>query len=339
MKRLLRRIFPIGLAILLLLYALKDTSLASIGDQFRKADYRWLLLVAFQIGLYTVVRAARWRLTLQALGYQPSLVRTTIAILAGTLASLIIPGAGELTRCGTLQRTDDIPLAQGFGSVVAERVIDLLMLGLLVGLTILVEFKRVGVYFSDLLTPLLARLAPNQPLAPLFLTAVLAGLLLLGFVGWFVQTKGFRQHTLVRKLMTIGREIGRGFMSIQRLRQPGWFVCLTVVSYVLIYLANYTLFAASTQTVTLPPAAALSVMAASSLGGLAVPTQGGVGTYHFLVSRVLMLYGMPEAESVAKATFMHAVQTGFALLLSSISFLIVPILIRQKARRLHEHSA
>lgn len=327
MKRLLKRTLPIGLAIGLLLYALKDSSLAAIGNQFRQANYGWLLFVGFQIGLYNIVRAARWQLTLQAIGYQPPLLHTTVAMLAGTMASMIIPGAGELTRCGTLQRTDGIPMAQCIGSVIAERVIDFFMLLLLIGLTLLLEFKRLEKYVIDIFTPAITQITQSD-----FSLAVWAGaVLLLTFVMyWVVRHKMKAQHRITSKLTTFLRNMGQGVMSIANLKRPVWFIFLTFISYILIYSATYSLFFSSTHNTKLPPVAALSVITVSSLGGLAVPTQGGIGTFHYLVSRVLLLYGVPKPENIAIATFMHAVQTSFALLFSSISFLSIPSLVRHR---------
>jgi hypothetical protein len=245
---------------------------------------------------------------------------------------LVIPGAGELTRCGTLQRTDGVPLAQGIGSVVAERVIDVLTLVGLIGLTLLLEFDRVGPYIVNLLAPLGARftaVGQAETFSILVLGAGIAGALLY----WLNQKRAIRQHPLTIRLLGIGRGVGEGFMGIRQLKQPSLFVALTLLTEVLLFLITYVLFFASSQTSTLPPVAALTILTVSSVGGLAVPTQGGLGTYHFLVSRVLILYGMNETDGVVVATFLHAVQVGFSLLFSSLSFLIVPVLIRQRSRR------
>ena len=335
-KGVIRQVLPIGLAIGLLWYVLKDVPLTELVAQFRRADYRWLALVGGLVGLYHLTRAARWQLTLQALGYRPSLFRTTVALLAGTLASMVVPGAGELTRCGTLQRTDGVPLAQGIGSVVAERVIDVLMLVGLIGLTLLLEFKRVGQYIVNLLAPVRMRfMAVNQ--SGLWLATALLGVFIaVGLLYWFVRSQTVRQHRFAIRLLGIGRNVGQGFMGIRQLQRPVLFLALTLMTEVLLFLITYVLFFASSQTNTLPPIAALTILTVSSLGGLAVPTQGGLGTYHFLVSRVLMLYGMNETDGIVVATFLHAVQVGFSLLLSSASFLIVPMLIRQRSRRVEK---
>ncbi|WP_020596182.1 lysylphosphatidylglycerol synthase transmembrane domain-containing protein [Spirosoma panaciterrae] len=327
---LIRQILPVALAIGLLWYVLKDVPFAELASQFKQADYRWLALVSVCIGLYHLTRAARWQLTLQAMGYQPSLFRTTVALLAGTMASMIIPGAGELTRCGTLQRTDGVPIAKGLGSVVGERVIDLLMLGVLVGLTFFIELKRVGQFLTDLFNPILTRITSGGQSELIMIGFIGVCLLGAGLVYWLVRQQTVRQNPFVKRIALIALNIGQGIIAIKNLKRPGLFIGLTVANYILAFLITYFLFFASAETVSLPPAAALTILTVSSLGGLAVPTQGGLGTYHFLVSRVLVLYGMTLTKGVVVATFLHAVQTGFSLVLSSLSFLIIPILLTNR---------
>ncbi|WP_020604059.1 lysylphosphatidylglycerol synthase transmembrane domain-containing protein [Spirosoma spitsbergense] len=332
-KRLVQQGLPVMLSIVLLWYVLKDVPLAEIGQQFRQANVGWLAISGLITGLYQLARAARWQLTLQALGHQPSLFRTTIALLAGTMASMLVPGAGELTRCGTLQRTDGVPLAQGIGSVVAERVVDLVMLLVIIALTVMLEFRRVGQYLLDLLMPVTGRFTPAKPSNTLLI--ILSISLLLLFIGLYrlFRSDAFWKNRLIIRVITIIREVKRGFLSIRQLKQPGLFIFLTVVNFGLAFLITYSLFFASPQTTSLPPQAALTILTVSSVGGIAVPTQGGIGTYHFLVSRALVLYGMTLTEGVVVATFLHAVQTGFSLLLSSLSFLIVPILIANRRKK------
>ncbi|QMW02387.1 lysylphosphatidylglycerol synthase transmembrane domain-containing protein [Spirosoma foliorum] len=332
-KGFFRRVVPIMLALGLLWYVLKDVPLTELASQFRQADSRWLLIAGLLIVIFHLIRAARWQLALQALGFYPSLFRTAIALLAGTLASMLVPGAGELTRCGTLQRTDGVPLAQGFGSVVAERIIDLLMLVVVIGLTVLLEFKRAGQYILGLLSPLVKRLTTSGQSTTLLIVAFISFFTLLVLLYWLLRSAAFWQHRLVIRVVNIAHEVKRGFLSIQQLKRPGLFIMLTSISYGLIFLTTYTLFFALPQTRQLPPNAALTILTVSSLGGLAVPTQGGIGTYHFLVSRALVLYGMSLTDGVIVATFLHAIQTGFSLLLSSLSFLAIPILITNRQKK------
>ncbi|SOD97091.1 lysylphosphatidylglycerol synthase transmembrane domain-containing protein [Spirosoma fluviale] len=321
-KRVMRQVVPILLATGLLWYVLNDVPLTQIGNQFRKADYGLLGLVGLLIGLFYVLRAARWQLTLQAIGYKPSLFRATVALLAGSLASMIVPGAGELTRCGSLQQTDGIPVSQGLGSVVAERIIDLFMLVLVLLLTILLEFGRAKTYFSNLTLAL--------PGTVILVVGLILALLAALIIWQMLRHPAAQNRPFVLKLTNLIRGFGRGFMAIRQLPRPGLFVSITLLIQVFAWLTTYVLLLATDSTQHLPLTAALTILAVSSLGGLAIPTQGGIGTYHFLVSRALVLYGFSTTEGVSLATFMHAVSFGFNLLFSSLSFLIVPVLVQQR---------
>lgn len=330
-KAFLQRTIPLLLAALLLWYVLKDVPLPEIASQFRQANYGWLSLVGLLTGLFYIVRAARWKITLQAIGYQPTLFRATVALLAGSMASMLVPGAGELTRCGTLQRTDSVPISQGIGSVVAERIIDLFMLMLVLLLTVLLEFARMKTYLIGLTVVI-----PNT-----YVVLWASGLIIVvGLVGWWaIRSNAVRNHPLTTKVLNVFQGFSRGFMAIKQLPNPGLFVVITLLNQLLVWLSTYILLLAVDSTQHLPSTAALTILAVSSLGGLAVPTQGGIGTYHFLVSRALALYGFTLTQGVVAATFLHAVGFGINLLLSSISFLIVPILIANRNTKPAENVA
>ena len=323
-KPFLRRVLPILLATGLLWYVLKDVPLTQMAGQFQKANYGWLSLVGLLIGLFYIIRAARWQLTLQAMGYAPSLFRTTIALLAGTLAGMIAPGAGELTRCGSLQRTDDVPVSKSLGSVVAERIIDLLMLLLVLLLTFILEFSRMQTYLRDL--------TPAIPGPYLVITGFVLAVAVAVLSWRILHIVALRQHPFVVKITGLFQGFKQGFMAIGQLPNPSLFVAYTLINQVLAWLANYVLLLAVEDTQNLPLKAALTILAVSSLGGLAVPTQGGIGTYHFLVSRALLLYGFTVTQGAVVATFLHAVGFGINLLLSSVSFLILPLLISRKTQ-------
>ncbi|SFE01237.1 lysylphosphatidylglycerol synthase transmembrane domain-containing protein [Spirosoma endophyticum] len=330
-KAFLQRMIPLLLAAILLWYVLKDVPLPEIASQFCRANYGWLSLVGLLTGLFYVVRAARWKITLQAIGYQPTLFRVTVALLAGSMASMLVPGAGELTRCGTLQRTDGVPISQGIGSVVAERIIDLFMLMLVLLLTVSLEFARMKTYLIGLTLAI-----PNT----YAVFGVIGLVIVSGLVGWWaIRSDAVRNHSLISKVVNIFEGFSRGFMAIRQLPNPGLFVVLTLLNQFLAWLGTYILLLAVDSTQNLPPTAALTIMAVSSLGGLAVPTQGGIGTYHFLVSRALILYGFTATQGAVVATFLHAVGFGFTLVLSSISFLIVPILIANRNTKSAENVA
>lgn len=318
MNRFLKRAVPLLLAVALLFYALKDIAFNDIVRQFQEANYGFIALSAALVLLNYGLRGLRWQQPLLAMGYSPTAFRATIAIMTGMVASMIVLGSGELTRCVALQRTDGVPLSRGIGSVVAERALDLLMLGLILMLTLVIEFERVLVFGRGI--------APSVS-GPVLLI-VLAGGGMIGLVVVLLTRRlKFKRHPSWQRLVNFGQGIGQGMLSIRQLPRPGLFIVLTIALQAVAWLSVYVMLLSLEITRLLPPSAALSIVAAASIGGLAVPTQAGVGTYHFVVSRVLALYGLTVAEGVAIATFQHTVGFGIGLLLSSLSFLVMPGLI------------
>ena len=319
-----RRGLPLLLAVTLLVYALKDSSFRAIGEQFGRANYGLIALVGLLfLGSY-VVRGIRWQQPLAALGYHPTALRATVAMQTGVIASMIVIGSGELTRCLTLQRTDGVPVAQGLGSVVAERIVDLLVLLLVLLLTFVLEFGRMQTYMAGLSLAL--------PGPGLLVIGLGVALMVSLAIWWLAGRTSIRTHPLVQRGLNVFAGFGRGFMAIRSLPRPGLFIFLTLLNQVVAWLATYLLLLAVDSTYALPPTAALTIMSVASLGGLAVPTQGGIGTYHFLVSRALVLYGFTTPEGALAATFMHAVAFGINILLSGASFLVLPFLLRQRTR-------
>lgn len=313
----LKRFLPLCLGLILLYVALRNVPFAAVVQQFHLADYRWILLMGLLMVVTLVLRGVRGRQPLLALGYKPTTFRVTVALLAGTTASSIIPGSGELTRCATLQRTDGIPFSQAVGAVVAERVLDMLALLAVVALTIVLEFDRLRQYFGGYVLRL-----PST--TGWWLLA--GGLVLAGLALWLVRLIDFThprwQHPVAKRVIGFSRGLWEGLLSLRKLPQPGLFVFLTVMNQVMAWLMTYCLMMALPATRTLPLLSVLTIETVAFLGAVLVPTQGGIGTYHLLVGRVLMLYGLPLAQATALATFLHAVNFSATLFISSIGFLI-----------------
>ncbi len=322
MRFFLTRILPFLIAILLLVFALRNVSFVDIGSQFRRANYIFLGPIVLITLLSVLVRGKRWQQPLLALGYKPTAFRTTVAMQAGAMAGMIVVGSGELTRCGTLLRTDGIPIPESIGSVVAERVVDLTMVFVLLLLTALVEFDRIKIYFFGLTLAI--------PFGGYWLSGIVAGLgiLILVLVWWGWQQPTIRLHPIVIKLSGILSGLGLGFMAIRQLPNVSLFVGLTLLLQVLGLSATYLLLLACDVTQAVPLSSALTIMAVGGVGSLLVPTQGGVGTYHFLIGRVLGLYGIASIDAAAAATFMHAMSFAIVLLISAVGLLLVPVITR-----------
>ncbi|MFM6913700.1 MAG: lysylphosphatidylglycerol synthase transmembrane domain-containing protein, partial [Aquirufa sp.] len=287
---------------------------------FQQADYNWVAVSILISILSHLLRALRWEQLLAAMSYKPGTVRTFSAVLIGYFANFLVPRLGEVTRCGSLQKTADIPFEESFGTVITERIVDLLSLVVLVGITFIFEWK-----------PLQQSLFPtlHLPSGTLLITASMLGLIGLGVLWKF---KDFLQNigaeSKVGK-MILGWVAGIG--SIRHLAQPGKFIGYSVGIWLCYYLSTYTLFLAFPNSENLGLSAALTVLVMGTFG-MATPTQGGIGAYHSLVASAFVFYSLSYKEGFMLATFFHGTQMITLLLLGGFSFILTLFLPKISAR-------
>ena len=123
-----------------------------IYDTFIQANYWWIMLSLVIALLSHYSRTIRWMILLKAMGYKPRVKITFFAVMIGYFANLALPRLGEVTRCGILARYNKIPMQKSIGSVVTERGLDLISLGLafliafFVHLDKLNQFKKLTIY-------------------------------------------------------------------------------------------------------------------------------------------------------------------------------------------------
>lgn len=325
MKNALRYILSFGLAAALLWYVFKDMDVASMLDRLQQADWRWVGLSCLLVLLAHTVRAWRWQMLMEPLGHRPSLFNAVLSVLTGYFANYIVPRMGEVTRCGTLYRLDKIPVNQSFGTVVAERVFDVLTLLVLIALNFFLEFDRLSQFFLDFFS---SKVGGGESGGKGILIGVIAALFVVGVGGAVMvwRNKSIReklmQNALVGKIIAFLTGMAEGIFSIRKLRSPGLFIFSTVLIWVLYFLISYVLFFCIPETSDLGLLAGLTLLVIGAIG-MTAPTQGGIGAYHLLVGNVMVLYGLTQKDGITLATFVHGTQMIFMLVVGAISFLIV----------------
>ena len=277
---------------------------------FQQADYNWVAVSIIISILSHYLRALRWEQLLEAMHHRPGTLRTFSAVLIGYFANFLVPRLGEVSRCGSLKKTADIPFEESFGTVITERIVDLVSLIVLVGITFLFEWE-----------PLQKSLFPtlHLPSGTLIITASILGLIGL-IVLWkfkdFLQNLG--AESKVGK-MILGWVAGIG--SIRHLAQPGKFIGYSIGIWLCYYLSTYTLFLAFPISENMGMSAALTVLVMGTFG-MATPTQGGIGAYHSLVASAFVFYSLSYKEGFMLATFFHGTQMITLLLLGGLSFIL-----------------
>ncbi|MGV3503027.1 MAG: lysylphosphatidylglycerol synthase transmembrane domain-containing protein [Adhaeribacter sp.] len=316
----LKYVFLFGLSVFLMGFALKGINFDLLKGHLEETNYYWLgfsLAVALA-GFLS--RAYRWKMQLKPFNAHIRFADTYHATMIGYLANLVLPRMGEVIRCSMLKRSNNIPVESSFGTVITERLLDMVMLLALTGLAFVVEFDRLNAFFVDLLNDKYRSLQQSKSLLLLLGGLLLAGILALIVVLVFFLNS-LRENRFFRKIVSLARGFLAGIFSIAKLENKPAFIGHTLFIWLSYYLMGFLAFFALPATANLSPVAALTVLVMGSFG-MSVPVQGGIGVFHIMVRSALLLYGVSREAGMAFALINHTSQTLLVVLLGGISFIL-----------------
>jgi len=313
--------FFLLVGLFLLFFAFRGIDLDELLVHIRQADYRWAAASVFFAVLALVFRTIRWRLLIEPLDEHPKSINIFYAINVGYLANFVFPRIGEITRCGILNRTDRISASKLFGTVIVERAFDLLMSALMLVLILLLRFDVVGNFImDDILRPALNRI-PGK--ASMEWMIVIFFLLIISFYIFYkIFKKQLSKISALRKIKDMMRGVVKGIASASRIRNFGWFITLNFLIFGMYFMQTYVMFFALESTSSLGIGDGLFVLVLSALA-IIIPVQGGIGAYHYIVSRGLIIFGLTLDEGLAYATITHSVTSIALILLGAVSLIFV----------------
>ncbi len=283
--------------------------------EIKKADLGWIALSMGMGFAAFVSRGIRWNYLLETMGYRAKKSNAIAAVTGGYLANLGIPRIGEIARCTFLNQKEKIPVDKLFGTILLERTIDSLMLGICLGLTFIFQFNQIGDFFAEIFNLRKADEAePSFTLYYVLITFVLVGLIL------FLARKPILRLPFFQKIKGFLLGLKEGFLSAFKMKRKGAFIFHTLLIWGLYYLMTYVCFFALDQTKHLNPADGLFVLVVGGMG-MVVPSQGGIGSYHLAVKIGLMGLGYSAATGLLLATIIHAGQTLMTLFSGGIALL------------------
>ncbi|GGH40647.1 lysylphosphatidylglycerol synthase transmembrane domain-containing protein [Dyadobacter endophyticus] len=343
MKNILRYTISLVLAGGLLWFVFKDINLSEMLDRFAKSDWRWIAVSCFCLLLAHITRAWRWGMLIEPLDHKPGIVNSSVSVLTGYFANYIVPRMGEVTRCGTLYRLERIPVSLSFGTVVAERIFDVIILVLMIGLNFILEFERLSTFFTDFFQSKIGGSQGGGSGSGMLLSILIVGLLAIGVVATVIFRNAalrnkLQQNAIISKIVNFAQGMLEGLLSVRKLRNPGLFIFSTILIWVLYYLVSYVLFFCIPETSDLGPLAGLTLLVVGAIG-MTAPTQGGIGAYHLLVGNVMVLYGLSQNDGITLATFIHGAQMLFMLVIGALAFLYVLIVNKNKVEEPEQVSA
>jgi uncharacterized protein (TIRG00374 family) len=318
LKSILRYLVTLIIAIALLMYVFRDIDLGVLWVKLKEADFTFVYISIILSLISHFFRAYRWTLLLNPIGYRLNSFRAFIAVMVGYFANLLVPRMGEVTRCAILKKTDNIPIPASLGSVISERILDLIILLLLIVATFIIEFSTL----KDFLYEQLHSAYQSFNLGNFLIGAGLVVLIFVAGIYLIIRNKVFiRSLGVYKKLRPLAYELINGLNSILKLKNKTGFFLATLIIWVLYYAMSYVIVFAFPATSGLSLAAGLSILMAGGLG-MTAPVQGGIGTYHAFVSGVLILYGISKQDGLLFATLLHTSQFISILFFGGLSFLI-----------------
>jgi uncharacterized protein (TIRG00374 family) len=311
----------VGLVLLWLFF--RKENMGEIWQAIKNADYSWVFITYALTMVAHFARAYRWNLLIKQTGYAVSNREAFLALLAGYGANLVLPRMGEIVRCTILRRRQKVSFDTGIGTVVAERLFDLICLILLLTATIFWQYDILFEFTQSILSGFISNKNSLVVIAYFIL-----GFLLLLFFAFLTLRQKIRlylaqsQHPLITKGKDFLKGAKVGFLSVLQLPNKTAFLLSTIVIWISYYFMAYFIFFSLPATANLAMGAGLAILVMGAFG-IAAPVQGGIGAYHWIVSQTLLLYGVSETDGKTYATLAHASQMLLTIFFSLVSFAII----------------
>jgi len=317
---ILKFIISLCIGVGLVFWSLKDVTAEQkqmILDAFKSANYFWLFLLMF-IGLASnFFRAQRWRLLLRPIGYNPNYWNTFSAVMAMFFFNLLFPRLGELMRCTILYRYEKVPVEKSIGTMVLERIIDLVCILILGVIILLFEYQRFYVFFAEI-----AAKINFIKVGIAVVIATIAGIIAFYFLNKkkAIHNEIVREeHVIIAKL----KGLWQGLISIKDLKERWEFIFHTFAIWICYILMPYFGFKCMEETAGLGLTAA---MAAVFFGGFAmVLTQGGVGAFQIVIQKILVAYGIGEIIGLSYGWISWTVQTASVIIAGILSLIFLAV--------------
>ncbi len=317
LKKFLKIFVPIAVGLFLVWYSYNSTTpdeRKQIIHYIANASPFWVTVSVILGILSHVSRAIRWNFLLEPMGYKPKIVNNIFIVLISYFANLGIPRSGEILRATALTTYEKVPFEKGFGTIVTERVIDLLMLLLVIVITLLLQ--------TDIILAFLEEKGVN--LIGAF------GILLVGIAGLFISTAIIRKSksALAQKLKAFLNGLLDGVLSVFKMKKKWSFIFHTLF----IWVAYIGMFWVIKHTVSETISLSLSeLLVAFVAGAFAMSTtNGGIGLYPIAVSAALGIFGISSVSGDAFGWIMWIAQTLMVVIFGTISFIVLPLLNRNR---------
>jgi glycosyltransferase 2 family protein len=322
-KKILQIILPLALAVLLFWWVYRDMDFSRLGKAFSgDVHYGWFIFSLFLSVLSMVLRGLRWHQLIEPVCPGGRKKVTILSIFVSYAANMLLPRAGEVARCGILKKADGLSFTKTLGTVITERVFDMICLLVIALATVLLQMGFFRNFFIQ--NPESLKKLIDMATSPVLWGGFVALILL-----FILLRKRIRRFGFYEKLHDFVLRLWEGMKSITTLKHPLLFIFYSVAIWGCYFLMFYIVKYFFSFDISLGVLAMLSGFVMGSFGVVA-PVQGGIGAYHFMVIYTLMFYGISESNALIFALVAHGLQTVYTLVTGLIAYVWISSMEKRK---------
>lgn len=316
LSKILQISIPLGLGIFLIWYVYHQftpTQLEETKQHFKNANYWFVSLSVLLSILSHVSRSHRWSFMLEPLGYQPRLANSFMAVSIAYLMNIFIPKSGEVSRAIVLNKYENIPFEKGFGTIISERIVDLLFLVAFTAVALVLKFDELYDYVVG-------------SIPPSFLYKAAGGLVVIG-IAIFLFLK-FSKSNFVRKIKSFILGLKDGALSILKMKKKGPFIWHSFIIWGLYLVSFYAATQALSETANIHFG---TIIIAFVVGSFTFAfTNSGFGTYPAAIAGILILFDIPLTVGTAFGWIIWTSNIASIIVLGVASMIFLPIYNRKK---------
>ncbi len=321
-KKIVKYLFLLSIAGILLYFSFREVKWQDFMAGLKSCNFYWIG-ASMAIGVIGfIVRALRWQLLLQPLNGAITFREAYDGVAIAYLTNFAVPRAGEFARCGVVARNRKVTFEGALGTVVVERALDMVCLLLWIVVLLLFKWNEFGGFLGDeLYMPLKEKFSTR-------LVWILAGFAVVAAAGLavaWINRERLLKIKIVAKVADIIKGLMQGLVSLFKMKHKWLFILYTLMIWLTYWLTSYTTIMAFPTVGHLNGADALFLMIVGGLGW-AVPVQGGLGAYHFIVSLALAsVYGIAQTTGVVFATISHEAQALAMIICGVVSLVSISL--------------
>ncbi len=316
-KKTLKLVIPIAIGVALVLYSYHSTTPEDrdkIFEAIKNADLFWVAMSVLIGILSHISRAIRWNYLLEPLGYKPKLRNNLLIILISYFANSLVLRSGEIIRATALTTYEEVPFEKGFGTIVTERIIDVIMLLLVILIALVLQ--------TDIILGILEENGIGLVGS--------IGILAVGIVGLVISIRIIQKSTsaFALKIKNFLKGLLDGVLSIFKMKRKAAFLFHTLFIWSCYIAMFWVIKFTVPETSELPIGAFLVAFVAGAFA--MATTNGGLGLFPIAVTAALSVYGVSKTSGDAYGWIMWTAQTMMVVVFGAISFLVLPLLNKNK---------